>query len=101
MESNIISQNNNKENNENIISIEPNKIYIFKLIDHLFKANDRFLYEGRLILKNNTNNYLVFKFSNSLIHSAAIYIITPTTYYINPKGKININIKRFNRVNKK
>ena len=100
MDANLINQNNNKENNEKI-SLEPNKIYLFKLIDNSIKANDRNLYEGRLLLKNNTDNYLVFKFSNTLTQTNTIYSITPISYYLNPRGTININIKRFNKVKKK
>ena len=100
MEANLINSNINTQNND-IITLEPNKIFLFKLSDQMsIKINEQHLHEGRMILKNNTNNHLVFKFSNSQKNSTAIYSITPTIYYINPKGTININIKRFDKVNK-
>ncbi len=88
------------ENTNDIISIEPSKVYFYKLNDQIsIKSSEQNIFEGRIILKNNTNNYLIFKFQISNYNSV-IYSITPTIYFINPKGTINVNIRRFDKVYK-
>ena len=86
------------ENKNDIISIEPYKVYFYKLNDQIsIKSSEQSIYEGRIILKNNTNNFLIFKFQISNYNSI-IYSITPTVYFINPKGTINVNLRKFDKV---
>lgn len=86
------------DNKNDILSTEPSKIYFYKLNEQIsIKSSEQSIYEGRIILKNNTNNYLIFKFQISNQNSI-IYSITPTMYFINPKGTINVNLRKFNKV---
>lgn len=85
MESN--SHINSKQNK--FIEIDPNKFI-------LIKVTDQQIYEGRMSLKNITNNYVVFRFFNSL-HMT--YSITPIVYYIRPYETFVVNIKRFGKSN--
>jgi len=99
MESNIKNVNKNiSEKKTEIISIEPSKIYFYKLNDQIsIRTTEQNIYEGRVIMKNNTNKHLIFKFhiSNS---NSIIYSITPTVYFINPQGTINVNFRKFDKV---
>ena len=83
----INSQSNIKQNK--FIEVEPNKII-------LIKVTDQSIYEGRLILKNLTNNYVVYRFFNTLYMT---YSITPIVYYIRPNENFIVNIKRFENSN--
>ena len=88
-ENNLFKRKHSSKNNIQdswIEKIEP-KITLIKIIDQCF-------YEGHLILKNKTNNYLVFKFKNI----KQDYSITPILYFIKPKEQITINLKKFQRL---
>lgn len=74
-----------KENNW--IESENNKIPLIKVIDQSF-------YEGHLVLKNQIDKYVVFKFKNEKV----CYHITPCLYFIKPYSTVIINIKRFERL---
>lgn len=98
MESNTFSNKNITDNKNDLITIEPNKIYLYKLNDQIsVKSTDQNIYEGRIIMKNNSNNFLVFEFHLNNYNSI-IYSITPNIYFINPKGTINVNFKKFDKV---
>lgn len=87
------------DDKSDIISIEPAKVYFYKLNDQIsIKSSEQNIYEGRIILKNNTNNFLIFKFQIGN-QNPIIYSITPTIYFINPKGTINVNLRKFDKVN--
>ena len=89
------------DNKNDIIAIEPNKIYFYKLNDQIsIKSTEQNIYEGRIVIKNNTNKFLIFKFVCSNSNNNSIYSITPWIYYINPKGSINVNFKKFDKVKK-
>ncbi len=86
------------ESKNDIITIEPSKVCFYKLNDQIsIKTSEQNIYESKIIMKNNTNNYLVFKFHLS-IYNTIIYSITPSVYFINPKGTININFRKFDKV---
>jgi hypothetical protein len=81
----------NSSNNHSTKYIEalPNKIILIKVIDQNF-------YEGRIILKNLTKNFVIYRFFNN--HNL-IYSISPCVYYIKPFENFTVNIKRFEKVN--
>lgn len=71
-----------------ILETFPNRIILIKVIDQNF-------YEGRIRLQNNSENYVVYKFS---IVQHMIYTVSPSIYFIKPFGSITVNIKRFDKV---
>lgn len=84
-----INSNNKKgENHLKFVETQPQKIILIKVIDQNF-------YEGRITLKNITNNHVVYKFFN---HNEITYSISPSVYYIRPYQKFTVNIKRFEKV---
>lgn len=70
------------------IETMPNKIILIKVIDQNF-------YEGRIVLKNLTNQNVVYRFFNN---KQIIYSISPSVYYIKPYENFTVNIKRFEKV---
>ena len=74
-----------KENNW--IKTETTKISLVKVIDQSF-------YEGHIVLQNEIDKYIVFKFKSE----KNCYHITPCLYFIKPNSTVTINIKRFERL---
>jgi hypothetical protein len=65
----------------------PNRIILVKVIDQKF-------YEGRIQLKNITNNFVVYRFFNN---QHMTYLISPSVYFIRPFETFTVNIKRFDK----
>jgi hypothetical protein len=65
----------------------PNRIILVKVIDQKF-------YEGRIQLKNITNNFVVYRFFNN---QHMTYLISPNVYFIRPFETFTVNIKRFDK----
>jgi hypothetical protein len=60
----------------------------------LVKIIDQDIYEGRVLLKNQTGNFVIYKiYSNSNIK----YSIAPSVYYIPPEESLFVNIKAFEK----
>ena len=78
------------ENNKSPVYLEtnPNKIILIKIIDQNF-------YEGRILMKNVTNNYIIYKF---IFNQQMIYSITPSVYFLKPGENFTVNVKRFEKV---
>lgn len=83
-----LNRNELKQKSPKYIETPTNRIILVKVIDQKF-------YEGRLQLKNLTNNFVVYRFFNS--HHMT-YTISPCVYFIKPFETFTVNIKRFDKV---
>lgn len=72
---------------ERWLELKSNKIILIKVIDQTF-------YEGHMVLINKNNKSIVFKCSME----QQCYSITPILYFIEPFGRITINVKRFEKL---
>jgi hypothetical protein len=71
----------------NLKYIEATKLVLVKLIDQN-------IYEGRILLKNLTTNFVIYKiFTNSNMK----YSIAPSQYFIQPAEAITVTIKLFEK----
>ena len=82
---------NNQNNTKPVkfLDLSPHKIILIKVTDQKF-------YEGRLTLKNLTNNFVVYRFFNTQYMT---YSISPIVYFIRPLESFVVNIKRFEKAN--
>jgi hypothetical protein len=82
-----LNRNESKQKSSKYIETLPNRIILVKVIDQKF-------YEGRIQLKNLTNNFVVYRFFNN--HHMT-YTISPSVYFIKPFETFTVNIKRFDK----
>lgn len=93
MENEIIRTINHKTENISkslpvYIVTNPNKILLIKVTDQNY-------YEGRIELKNITDNYAIYKF---YINQNMVYSATPSVYFIKPHDSMIVNVKRFEKL---
>lgn len=74
--------------NVKFVEIFPSKIILVKMTDQSFS-------EGRIVVKNLTQNYVIYKI---LTRQSAGYAVSPSVYFIKPSNSVTINVKHFEKV---